>query len=156
MERPFRTSWTELDFVSAATVAVVAGQYVELGRVTVPAGVGLALGFGGTPGQGEAEGRIRASLNTSVPAAIQGRLRFTLNDPQDRVLETLYESRTEAIRPPGTADTRGTFAPFPFINAIASRSRSLVAWLRADAAATVSRAHSPILVEGTSFTDPTT
>ena len=84
-----------------ANVPVNANQFIEVGRVVVPSGTAYDLGVGDLKSQADAIGRIFADLRdtTVAPGAkIDGIVRIDLHDPQNRVLRTVYQGRTEMLR----------------------------------------------------------
>lgn len=152
LENPFANTLGASDLIAAAAPAVVAGQWNELGRYTVSAGMAVALGFGGMEGQDSAAGRIYMDLrdNAVAPgAAINGRIRFTLDNPQKRTERVLFEARTERLRTTAADPTKQI--PFSFIDAVATEDWSLVLEYMPDAAQTVGRANCVILVDVTTF-----
>lgn len=104
---PFRSVLKASDLLDADTV-LSNGKYVELGRYTVPAGTAVAIGYGGNVGQDSAQGRFYADINddTATPADEDGMLRLVLLDPQERVVETLFECHTSQLRTSATDRTQ--------------------------------------------------
>lgn len=104
----FRSTLINDDLISADTLLIL-GQFIETGRVTIPAGVAMAIGYGPLRGHHEAIGRAYADFKASA-TDIDGLLRLDLHNPQDRVIKTLFESRTESLR--STQTDRTVQLPF--------------------------------------------
>lgn len=138
----------------AADVAVSATQFTEIGRRTIPAGIGEALGYSSLEGQDSAAGRLFADVrdNTAAPGVVlNGVLRLDIHDPEDHVVRTLWEGRTEKLR--ATAADPGTHLPLPLIGDGIGESWSLVAKFRADAAgSTMGKTNTTLLVDITRYT----
>lgn len=151
IDRPFRSTLNKANLF-AADKAVVAGEFVQLGKYTIPAGVAIAPGYGAMEGQDTAAGRILIAMmnNAAAPGvAIEGLLRLSVRNPQDRPVMILWESRTERVRL-GATDPK-IQVPFPWMNAIATEDFSLVLEFRADAAGTAGSANSTCLVDVTTY-----
>lgn len=152
LENPFYNTLGTTQLISAAAPAVVAGQWNELGRCIVSAGMGVALGFGGMEGLDSAAGRIFMDLRdngVSPGAVINGRVRFTLDNPQKRTERVLFEARTERLRTTASDPTKQI--SFSFVDAVATEDWSLVLEYMPDAAQTVGQANTVILVDVTTF-----
>lgn len=148
---PFRTTLGTGDFMAADVLCAV-GQYVELGRNTVQAGVALALGYGSMEGQDSANGRLYLDVrnNGVAPGVIaNGKVRIDIHNAQDRVIATIFEGRTERLRTSGT-DPRQQL-PFPWINAVNTEDVSFVFKFRADAAVTVSKTNTILSMDATIY-----
>lgn len=151
IERPFPSTLNKANLF-AADKAVVAGEFVQLGRYTVPAGTAIALGFGALEGQDTAVGRLLIDMknNAVAPGAnIEGLLRLTVRNPQDRPVMILAESRTERVRL-GSTDPK-LQRPLPWTNAVLTEDFSLVLEFKADAAGTAGSANSTVLVDITTY-----
>lgn len=152
IKNPFRTALNKDDVISAVTVPVLVGQYVELGRKTVQAGVALALGYDSMSGQDAAAGRFYFDLrdNAASPGAIlNGTLRIDVQNAQNRVQATIWEGRMETLRT--SASDRRQQLPLPFINAVSTEDVSFVFMFKADASGTVGKVNSTVLIDATSF-----
>lgn len=146
---PFPTSLNTSQVITSATVALVAGQMVEIGRFTVQAGVGLTLGQGAAEGQDSAIGRIYANFRNTTPADVNGMFRIDVENASKRVVKTIFERRSEQLRT-DVADRRKQI-PFPQIKGIAGEDVSYVFRFMADAAGTLSQAQSTISLDATSW-----
>lgn len=149
MPERFRTALTKNDLISADTV-LTAGQFVKLGERKIEAGELLAVGFGQESGQNNAQGRIYMDLKTAASAAIAGTVRLQAYSPQNRPLVILGEWRTETLST-GAGD-RTKQVPFPEDIYWLSEDKKLVLEFNADAAATVAKAQSTILMDATEET----
>lgn len=138
----------------AADVAVSSTQFTEIGRRKIPAGIGEAVGYSSLEGQDSAAGRIYANImdNAAAPgAAVDGVLRLDIHDPEDHVVRTVWEGRTEKLR--ATAADPGTHLPLPLTGPGIGESWSLVAKFKADVAGkTLGSANSTLLVDITRYT----
>jgi hypothetical protein len=149
----FRTAFTKEQLMTG-DVAVVAGQPIRLGEYKVQAGELVSLGYANNESQEGAAGRIYVDIknNAAVPGAnIEGTVRFAIYSPQNRHMETLVEYRTETLRTDKANRTLQVPFPssmFPFIR----EDRKLVLEFIADAAGTVGKANSTILMDMTTQT----
>jgi hypothetical protein len=132
---PFRSVFKAADLLGAVDVALVATKYREVGRFTVPAGTAYAIGYGGNPGQDSAEGRFYADINSIVPGDLDGMVRLVLLDPQERVLETLFECHTSQLRT--SATDRSQQLPVPEHAAKIGEDYSIAFEMKPDADGTV-------------------
>jgi hypothetical protein len=146
----FATCLTEANLVAADTVCPV-GQYTELGRYTIPAGVGLAPGNGAMTGQDSAKGRLYANIRNATPADVDVILRLDVHNPSNRVEATLFELPARRLR--ATLADPTTWYPFPFIPAIVSEDSALVlkATPMGAASITVSKTNSTLTMDCTNF-----
>lgn len=148
---PFRSTLGIADFMTA-DVATLAGQWNELGRYTLKAGMGLAIGYGAMEGLDAAAGRIYADIKDNGVApgtATNGKLRIDLESPQKRVIRTIFESRTERLRTTLTDPTKQI--PLPYHDAVATEDYSFVLRFMPDAAVTVGKTNSSLLMDVTTF-----
>jgi hypothetical protein len=125
-------------FMTAATMACPAGQFTEIGRYKLSAGMGLALGYDNMAGQDSAAGRFYMDLKNSAAspgAAIDGEIRIELINPQDRVQAVVWEGTTRQLR--SSATDRRQQLPFPWINAIATEHRAFRILFKPEGAATL-------------------
>jgi hypothetical protein len=149
MAERFRSALTKNDLISADTV-LVAGQFVKLGERKIEAGELLAVGFGDESGQDNAQGRVFMDLKTSASAVISGTVRLQVYSPQNRPLVILGEWRTETLST-GAGD-RTKQIPFPEHTVWVSEDKKIVLEFNADAAATLAKAQSTILMDTTEET----
>ena len=127
----YRKTLTANDLITDG-VTLIAGQYVELGRYEVEAGEALAVGYGQYGGQVNASGRAYLFIQDSVPAQLNGYIRIDLHSPQDRVIETVFEGRTEDLALGANDPTLRV--PLPFNYPFAKENRAFVLKMNADAA----------------------
>lgn len=152
IRNPFSHAYTKDNFISAATVTCPVGQFTELGRVVIPAGVAVALGFGELEGQDASRGRFFLDMRDSsaAPGVVsQGLVRFDLHSPQDFVERTIYQERTENLRTSATDRTQQ--APMPIIPDVVGEDWAIVFKYRPDAAVTVGRVNTLMVVSATQF-----
>lgn len=112
----FVAAWNSAAILSAST-ALVAGQFIQVGSILVPAGTVYVLGSGTHRAQESATGRIYMDLRdtTASPGAqIQGFVRWVLVDPQSRIRATIWEGRSEQLRT--TLADRRQQLPFPILS----------------------------------------
>jgi hypothetical protein len=107
---PFRSVLKATDLLDADTT-LATDKFTEIGRYTVPAGTAVAIGYGGSNGQDSAQGRFYADINKAGPADVDGIVRLVLLDPQERVVETLFECHTAQLRT--SATDRSQQLPMP-------------------------------------------
>jgi hypothetical protein len=145
----FRSALTQNDLISAATVNVIASQFVKLGERVIQAGELLSTGFGDQSGQNDAQGRIYALLkdNTGTPVTLNGTMRLSVYTPQNRPLMILGEWRTETLAT-GAGD-RTKQVPFPESIYQLSEDKKLVLEFMSDSTATLAKANSTILFDTT-------
>lgn len=143
----FRSALTENEMIDAASVDVLAGQFVKLGERKVEAGELITIGFGMQSGQQSAQGRIYMDIQNSTPAALEGTLRLSVYSPQDRPLKIMGEWRTETLRT-GAGD-RTQQVPLPENLTWLSEDKKLVLEFEADASGTVSKTNTNILLDTT-------
>lgn len=149
MAERYRSALTKSDLLSG-DVVLVAGQYVKLGERKIEAGELVAVGYGQESGQNNAQGRIFMDLKTSASADIPGTIRLQVYSPQNRPLIILGEWRTETLSV-GAGD-RTKQIPFPEHEVWCSEDKKIVLEFAADAAATVAKAQSTILLDTTEET----
>lgn len=149
MAERFRSALTKNDLIAADTV-LTAGTFVKLGERKVEAGELLAVGYGAETGQESAQGRVFMDMKTAASAAISGTLRLQVYSPQNRPLVILGEWRTETIST-GSGD-RTKQIPLPESMYWVSEDKKIVLEFNADAAATVAKAQSTILIDTTEET----
>lgn len=142
----FRSALTKADLLAADTV-LTPGQFVKLGERKVEAGETISIGYGAESGQESAQGRIFMDLKTSASAAIDGTIRLQVYSPQNRPLFILGEWRTETLRT-GSGD-RTKQVPLPEDVYEMTEDKKIVLEFNADAAATVAKAQSTILLDTT-------
>lgn len=152
IRNPFSHAYNKNNLISAATVVCTAGQFTELGRVVVPAGVAIALGFGELEGQDGARGRFFLDMrdNATAPGVVSnGLVRFDLHSPQDFVERTIYQERTENLRTSATDRTQQ--APMPIIPDVVGEDWAIVLKYRPDATVTVGQVNTQLIVSATQF-----
>jgi hypothetical protein len=155
MTQPYKTKLNNQNFLSAADVAVTAGQFTEVARYQVPAGEIMCLGFGNAGSQESAVGRLYCQLLSTGGGnpEINGSVRIELRDAQDRLKTIIYEDRTEALSAKLiTAKQTQDLLPFPFINAGVKQDSAIVMTLNPDANDTVDVSISTVLIDSTRFT----
>jgi len=147
----FRSQIKINEFV-AATVALSNTSFVEIIRRTMTAGQAIALGYGKTVGQANAEGRFYADLkdNQGTPAAIEGMLRCDLHDPNDRVICTLNEWDCKSLN---TSETdRQQQMPLPMSPDTGTEDHAIVFKIKlTTSTATISQANSKFKCDVTKF-----
>lgn len=151
IKNPFPHAYTRADFIPA-NVATTTNRFFELGRVTIPAGIAVALGFGELEGQDSSRGRIFMDLrdSTALPGVIiDGLIRFDLHTPQDFVERTIYQERTENLRTSATDRTQQS--PMPIIPDVVGEDWAIVLKVRTDAAVTIGATNTILLVSATQF-----
>lgn len=133
IKNPYRSTLNASQLLAASIPTTVAGQFIELGRYTLPAGVALSLGHGIQTGQADSVGRMYADFkDDSTPAVdVDGMIRLDLHNPQDRVVSTLFEGRTESLRNATLTDRR-TYIPMPEQPVTVGQDWSIVLKLMAD------------------------
>jgi hypothetical protein len=145
---PRRSNFTKNELISG-DIPINASSYTQIGVYTILAGVARALGFGMLSGQDSSEGRIFMALKTAADADINGTIRIELRDPEDVPIKTLYEARTETLR---TSETDRTVqVPFNERPEIIGEDYKLAVLVKGDAAVTVAKANSTILMDTTTY-----
>lgn len=127
--------------------ALVDTVFAEIGRYTIPQGVGLALGYGAQQSQDTATGRAYMVIQSSVPAAIPGKVRIVIHDTQDREVGTLMEARTETLSQSAVTDR----LPLPGGGTVLTQGYSFVVLMKPDAAGTPDAAECTILLDMTEY-----
>lgn len=150
MAEVFRSAMTEAHLINSATVSVIAGQFVTVGKYKVEAGELITIGYGQQSGQNNAQGRIFMDFKDDVDANIQGLVRLSVYSPQDRPLVILGEWRSETLR--SGATDRALKIPLPENFTWLSEDKQLFLELQADVGATLSKANSEILLDTTTET----
>lgn len=153
----FVAAWNAVAIMGSTDTALVAGQYIQVGSIVVPAGTVYVLGSGAHRAQESATGRIYMDLRdtTASPGAqIQGFVRWVLMDPQSRIRATIWEGRSEQLRT--TLSDRRQQLPFPQLpNYGASWQWSLILQVNADTGSvgngTISHTNTVALVSYTSY-----
>jgi len=139
------------DFGLAADIATVANTFVEIGRMTLPAGLYLAKGFGFKRGQDEAEGRVYISANVAGPTLVDGVLKLELHDANDDFLSKWFEL-DNALTSQGAAAVN-LRQPFPRTDRkVASKDMKLVLYLKGRAVVTLGHAVTFIQIDCTQVT----
>lgn len=146
----YRGTFAAADLIDSASVTPTTTTWTELGRYTVTAGQGIMLGYGNRSGQDDAEGRAFTKLQSSVPAVLNGYVRFDIHDPSDRPRATLWEGRTEVLNT--SATDRRQQVPFPVRNPALPENWAVVLKFKGDAATAVSKADSTVTVDYTNMT----
>lgn len=151
MAERFRSALTQNDLVSAATVAVVTGQYNKIGERVIQAGELLCPGYAEQSGQENSQGRLFMDFrdNGASPGLlINGTIRLAIYSPQNRLLKIVGEWRTETLR--AGAGDRTKQIPFPIDNgAWASEDKKFVLEYMPDAAQTVGKVNTQIIFDTT-------
>jgi hypothetical protein len=147
----FRSAFTKNDLVAGTTVSVIAGQYIEVGSYTVPAGEMVSIGYGALSGQDTAEGRIFMELKdtTATPVILDGTIRLLALSPQDRPLEVLAEFRTETLRYNSTDRTK--MPPLAEHAVTLREDQQLCLQFKSDTTATLSKANSNLIMDCTKY-----
>lgn len=150
----YRGVQRQTDLIDTATVTPVVGVWVELGRTTLGVGQAMALGFGTGRGQHDAEGRLFIDLrdgSTAPGVALHGMCRLELENPQRRVVMTLWEGRTE-ISGAG-AGNRPQQVPLPEQDVVFGEGWALVLRAMMDATTAIAVSNSRILIDVTLYDD---
>lgn len=147
---PFHSCLTEANLISAASVATTASKWVEIGRYTVPAGTGVAIGYKNLHGMDQAEGRLYFKLRDAANAVEKGMIRLELRDPQDRPIEVLKEWRSEQLET--SATDRQQQIPLPEHDSVFGEDWSLVFMFKGDATDGLTLANCSILLDTTVYT----
>lgn len=137
--------------LGAVDTALVAGQYRRVGLYTCPAATAVGAGYGDLAGQETAEGRIyfNAVDDAAPGVAFDGYVRLSVLDPQQRVLATIYQGRTEDLRL-GAADQRLRRVLKEIPQAWITQDYSMELQINPDAAVTFGAANSTLLMSVTS------
>jgi hypothetical protein len=132
------------DLISAATVAVVAGEAKVLGKYQVKAKEIVEPGVGLNGAQSDALGRLYMKImdNAGTPAEVTGVLRLSVWTPQNRQVLIIDEWPTEDVSQNPTDRTKQF--PFPETGVEVTEDMQLVLEFIADTSATVSKANSDI------------
>ena len=146
---PFRGVLLEANMLDA-DIATNTTSFVEVGRYTVPAGVGVSLGYGPQSGQDSAAGRIYCDLNAAGPVDVDGVVRLVAIDPREMVVETLFECHTSQLRT--SATDRQQQLPFPEHAVILTEDYVLSFQIRGDAVATIDVSICDLCMDITTYT----
>lgn len=148
----FRSALTQNDLITNATTAVVAGQFNKLGERKIEAGEELSVGYGQQDGQESAQGRIFADIrdNAASPGAVvPGVFRLQVYSPQNRPMFILGEWRTETLST-GSGD-RTKQVPLKEDQYLLTEDKKLVLEFMPDAAATIGKVNTKILLDTTEY-----
>lgn len=134
-----------------ATVALVAGQYTPIGEYTVKADELVGIGRGGLVAQNEAIGRLYAAFydNSGTPVAITaGKLRIMLLSSQDMPIgsKPVFLDVDLAALTTGASIPSDRFV-LPFDNTMLSEDKKIQFLIKANAAVTLSKANSNVLLD---------
>jgi hypothetical protein len=149
MAERFRSAMTKNDLITA-DLPLTAGVFMKLGEYKVQAGELVTIGYGQESGQESAQGRIYMDLKTSASAVIAGTVRLQAYSPQNRPMVVLGEWRTEVLSQ-GNGD-RTKQVPLPEQLYWLSEDKKLFLEFSADAAATLAKAQSTVLIDTTEET----
>lgn len=144
----YTSAFTENEFLNGDT-SVTTGSYHRIGAYQVQAGERVTLGAGQIRSMSDAVGRIFADLkdNASTPADIDGKLRFTINSPQDQHKTTLVEFSTKQLRT-SISDRTQMLPLAEFLTGVKEDSK-LVLEFKPDRDGTVSATNSSMLIDMT-------
>lgn len=152
VQEKYRSAFTKSELISGDVVCA-AGQFNRLGAYVVKAGEAISVGFGNQSGQQNAQGRIYIDLkdNAAAPGAnTNGLLRMVAYSPQDRPVEIIWEARTESLRTNSSDRTQQN--PYQEHDLMVPEDKKLVLEFLPDAAVTVGKANSTVLMDITRFT----
>jgi hypothetical protein len=143
----YRSTFTEANLISAATVVCTAGQFTRLGEYKVLSGDLIALGYGDLDDQCGAVGRIYMLLkdNTGTPVEMPGTVRLSLMSSADRQLSIEFECRTEIIDANATDRTKQL--PLEVSQTWLSLDKRFELSFNPDTTGTLVKANSKILVD---------
>ena len=153
LANPYRSTFRAANFATA-DVTMIANQYVEYGRYTVPAGQGVALGYGALAGQDSAIGRIYMKFIDDTAGDVtpeEGMVRIEIRNPQDRPVKTLFEGRTEALRTLIASPASNEMMPFPMMADVITEDFAIVVLFRADAADIIQWDFTVFMMDYTNF-----
>lgn len=143
----YRSTLSQNDLISSATVVCTAGQMNLLGEYKVVPGEMVAMGFGDDSTQSNAIGRLYMLIDTSAPLEIPGVVRLVVMSATDRQYQIVYESRNEIIDANPTDRTKQL--PLPLFNLFITENKRLALFFQPDTTATVAKANSVIRVDVT-------
>lgn len=114
------------DVIGAATVALVKGQYVDIGVLKVKADELVGMGYGNENTQDAAQGRIFIELkdNSGTPVAVDGKFRILMTSSQQMPVgekPVIIDVDLTALSQ-GSGD-RTKQIPFTFNNVMLSRDK---------------------------------
>lgn len=152
IRNPHQSAYTRANFFTVNTASLPAGRFSELGRVVIPAGTAVALGFGELEGQDSSRGRIVMDVRdagTPPGLVVNGVVRFDLHTPQDFVERTIYQERTENLRTSLTDRTQQS--AMPIIPDVVGEDWAIVLKFNPDVATIVGAANTILTVSSTNF-----
>jgi hypothetical protein len=146
----YRTTFIATDFMEGTTILVPAATPTKIGEYQVQAGEAVALGFGVDANQESAVGRLYIELkdDTGTPAVESGKIRISIQSPQNRYIKTVYEARTEVT---GASTTRNLMIPFPEMNEIVTEDKKIVIEFISDATDSLTVASCTMLIDATMY-----
>lgn len=148
----YRGNWGPADIIGSATVALILGEWKEIGKVVVPADQLVGLGYGGIDGQNAATGRLYVKLmdNSQPAVAITGQFRIMITSSNDlplgqRPVLIDYDLATTAL---GSTDRAGRL-PMPFTGLMLSKDKvfKFLVKNKASAVQTLSLANSAVEID---------
>lgn len=151
IKNPYRSQFNAGTLLDDADVTLVASQFVEIGRYTVPAGTGICLGYGGLTGQDNSIGRVYMDLIDDAAGDEQGLIRIELRNPQDRTEMVLWEGRSEALRTLNATPDFAEMLPFPQMADMATEDWAFVVLMKADAADVLNVSACTVMMDYTVF-----
>jgi hypothetical protein len=147
IKEQYRSSMSEQELITSATVSVLANQPVKLGEYKVQAGEMIMLGYETKSGLDDAVGRFYASIKSDTSVELKGKLRLSVFSPQDRPIQILSEFDTDIVNDNPSDRTKQT--PFPANGIFLSEDKKLVLEFISRTNATVSKANSVMLFDTT-------
>jgi hypothetical protein len=116
----FASVWDAATLFPANVAGLSTTQWVQIAGILVPVGTVFALGSGDLAGQNTATGRAFLDLQSTDTTAItlEGKLRWVLLDPQDRVRATVWQGHTLMLNT--TLSDRRQQLPWPLLKQFAA------------------------------------
>jgi hypothetical protein len=143
----YRSTLSQNDLMSGATVVCTSGQMNLLGEYKVVPGEMVAMGFGDDITQGNAIGRLYMLLNVAGPTESAGVVRLVVMSATDRQYQIIYESRTEIIDANATDRTKQL--PLPLFNLFVTENKRIALFFQPDTTATLTKSACVIRVDVT-------
>lgn len=134
--------------IIADTIALTPTSFQKVGEEVINAKELLSVGYGQQSGQDNAQGRIYMDLQDGAAAAIDGKVRLSIYNPQERNMNILREFNLKTLKT-DLADRTKQIAFPDNTNTWITEDNKLVIEVMANANVTLTKANCTILFDVT-------
>jgi len=143
----FEEEFTLADFSTVTDTTVTEDEYRTVERFEIPKGEVAQLGQGQANTQTDAVGRLFADIKDDADAAISGKVRFVIENTQNKPVRTISSHNTSTVNV-GSND-RGSRRPYPLRPQQTAEPYKIAIQVQtASGTATYSSANSTVEVDG--------